>query len=124
MKLFNKIGREFSGYNILESGKRLFDRKPLQCSLLCLVLAIAGRPEWVLRLWIAITAMILSLAGVARRKANRERVVAPIRSTGKRLAYQPCVKILRWRKKFRACPTLFSCALRPVSGADSRNSKV
>jgi MoaA/NifB/PqqE/SkfB family radical SAM enzyme len=33
MKLLNKIGREFSGYNVLESGKRLFDRKPLQCSL-------------------------------------------------------------------------------------------
>jgi MoaA/NifB/PqqE/SkfB family radical SAM enzyme len=33
MKLLEKIGREFSGYNILESGKRLFDRKPLQCSL-------------------------------------------------------------------------------------------
>jgi MoaA/NifB/PqqE/SkfB family radical SAM enzyme len=33
MKLFDKIGREFSGYNILESGRRLFDRKPLQCSL-------------------------------------------------------------------------------------------
>jgi len=33
MKLFDKIGREFSGYNILESGKRLFDRRPLQCSL-------------------------------------------------------------------------------------------
>jgi MoaA/NifB/PqqE/SkfB family radical SAM enzyme len=33
MKLLNKIGREFSGYNIVESGKRLFDRKPLQCSL-------------------------------------------------------------------------------------------
>jgi len=33
MKLLNKIGREFSGYNILESGKRLFDRRPLQCSL-------------------------------------------------------------------------------------------
>src|SRR3989440_7229013 len=33
MKLLNKIGREFSGYNILESGKRLVDRKPLQCSL-------------------------------------------------------------------------------------------
>jgi MoaA/NifB/PqqE/SkfB family radical SAM enzyme len=33
MKLLDKIGREFSGYNILESGKRLFDRKPLQCSL-------------------------------------------------------------------------------------------
>src|SRR6267143_4433436 len=33
MKLLHKIGREFSGYNILESGKRLFDRKPLQCSL-------------------------------------------------------------------------------------------
>jgi len=29
----DKIGREFSGYNILESGKRLFDRRPLQCSL-------------------------------------------------------------------------------------------
>jgi hypothetical protein len=43
-----------------------------------LVLAIAGRPEWILPLWIAITAVILSLAGVAR-KANRERVVAPIR---------------------------------------------
>jgi MoaA/NifB/PqqE/SkfB family radical SAM enzyme len=33
MKLLDKIGREFSGYNIFESGKRLFDRKPLQCSL-------------------------------------------------------------------------------------------
>jgi len=33
MKLRDKVGREFSGYNILESGKRLFDRKPLQCSL-------------------------------------------------------------------------------------------
>jgi MoaA/NifB/PqqE/SkfB family radical SAM enzyme len=33
MKLVEKIGREFSGYNILESGKRLFDHKPLQCSL-------------------------------------------------------------------------------------------
>jgi MoaA/NifB/PqqE/SkfB family radical SAM enzyme len=33
MKLLDKVGREFSGYNILESGRRLFDRKPLQCSL-------------------------------------------------------------------------------------------
>jgi MoaA/NifB/PqqE/SkfB family radical SAM enzyme len=33
MKLLDKIGREFSGYNILESAKRLVDRKPLQCSL-------------------------------------------------------------------------------------------
>ncbi len=33
MKLLDKIGREFSGYNILESGKRLFDQKPLQCSI-------------------------------------------------------------------------------------------
>jgi len=33
MKLVEKIGREFSGYNILESAKRLKDRKPLQCSL-------------------------------------------------------------------------------------------
>jgi MoaA/NifB/PqqE/SkfB family radical SAM enzyme len=33
MKLLDKISREFSGYNILESGKRLFDRRPLQCSL-------------------------------------------------------------------------------------------
>src|SRR4029079_188068 len=33
MKLLGKIGREFSGYNILESAKRLRDRKPLQCSL-------------------------------------------------------------------------------------------
>ena len=33
MNLLGKIGREFSGYNLLESGKRLFDRKPLQCSL-------------------------------------------------------------------------------------------
>jgi MoaA/NifB/PqqE/SkfB family radical SAM enzyme len=33
MKLLDKIGREFSGYNILESAKRLKDRKPLQCSL-------------------------------------------------------------------------------------------
>jgi MoaA/NifB/PqqE/SkfB family radical SAM enzyme len=33
MKRLGKIGREFSGYNVLESGKRLLDRKPLQCSL-------------------------------------------------------------------------------------------
>src|SRR3979490_1853946 len=33
MNLLDKIGREFSGYNLLESGKRIFDRKPLQCSL-------------------------------------------------------------------------------------------
>ena len=33
MNLLDKIGREFSGYNLLESGVRLFDRKPLQCSL-------------------------------------------------------------------------------------------
>src|SRR5437667_7707114 len=33
MKLLGKIAREFSGYNILESSKRLLDRKPLQCSL-------------------------------------------------------------------------------------------
>jgi hypothetical protein len=38
MKLIDKIGREFSSYNILESGKRLFDRKPLQCSLYVLSL--------------------------------------------------------------------------------------
>src|SRR6266705_2530233 len=33
MKLLGKVRREFSGYSILESGKRLLDRKPLQCSL-------------------------------------------------------------------------------------------
>src|SRR3954462_3729272 len=33
MNLLDKISREFSGYNLLESGKRLFDNKPLQCSL-------------------------------------------------------------------------------------------
>lgn len=33
MRLLDKIGREFSGYNVFESGKRIFDRKPLQCSL-------------------------------------------------------------------------------------------
>jgi MoaA/NifB/PqqE/SkfB family radical SAM enzyme len=33
MNLLDKIGREFSGYNIAESVKRLVDRKPLQCSL-------------------------------------------------------------------------------------------
>lgn len=33
MNLLNKIGREFSGFNLLESGLRIFDRKPLQCSL-------------------------------------------------------------------------------------------
>jgi MoaA/NifB/PqqE/SkfB family radical SAM enzyme len=33
MKALKHARREFSGYNILESGKRLFDRKPLQCSL-------------------------------------------------------------------------------------------
>ena len=79
MKLLNKIGREFSGYNILESGKRLLDRKPLQCSFCVLSLPSLVATEWILPLWIAITAVILSLAGVARRKANRERVVAPIR---------------------------------------------
>ena len=62
--------------------------------------------------------MILSLAGVARRKANRERVVAPIRLDWEAplaafLACQPCVKILRWQKKFRACPTFF-CARRAL----------
>jgi len=30
MKLLDKIGREFSDYHILEPGKRLLDRKPLQ----------------------------------------------------------------------------------------------
>lgn len=38
MKLLDKIGREFSGNNVLESGERLFDRKPLQCSLYILSL--------------------------------------------------------------------------------------
>jgi MoaA/NifB/PqqE/SkfB family radical SAM enzyme len=33
MKILKHARREFSGYNILESGKRLLDRKPLQCSL-------------------------------------------------------------------------------------------
>ena len=33
MKLLQNIGREFSGYNVLESARRLYDRKPLQCSL-------------------------------------------------------------------------------------------
>src|SRR5205823_4164936 len=33
MNVLNQIGREFTGYNLLESGKRIFDRKPLQCSL-------------------------------------------------------------------------------------------
>ncbi|HEV3408803.1 MAG TPA: radical SAM protein, partial [Chthoniobacterales bacterium] len=33
MKLHEKIGREFRGYNLLESAKRLIDRKPVQCSL-------------------------------------------------------------------------------------------
>src|ERR1044071_4815682 len=33
MKHLDKIRREFSGYNLLESGKRLLDRRPLQCSL-------------------------------------------------------------------------------------------
>ena len=33
MKLLDQIGREFGGYNTLESAKRLVDRKPLQCSL-------------------------------------------------------------------------------------------
>lgn len=33
MNLLREIGREFGGYNILESAKRLVDRKPLQCSL-------------------------------------------------------------------------------------------
>lgn len=38
MKLLDKIGREFFGFNVLESGERLFDRKPLQCSLYILSL--------------------------------------------------------------------------------------
>ena len=33
MKLLQNIGREFSGYNLLESARRLIDEKPLQCSL-------------------------------------------------------------------------------------------
>lgn len=33
MNFLNKVGREFSGYNVLESARRLVDRKPLQCSL-------------------------------------------------------------------------------------------
>ncbi|MDQ6914057.1 MAG: radical SAM protein [Verrucomicrobiota bacterium] len=33
MNLLREIGREFGGYNILESAKRLVDRKPIQCSL-------------------------------------------------------------------------------------------
>ena len=33
MKLLDTVSREFSGYNVLESAKRLYDRKPLQCSL-------------------------------------------------------------------------------------------
>src|SRR3982751_1367479 len=33
MNVLDKIGREFSGFNLLESGKRLFDQKPLQCSI-------------------------------------------------------------------------------------------
>ena len=89
-----------------------------------LVLAIAGRPEWILPLWIAITAVILSLAGVARRKANRERVVAPIRSTGKRLAYQLCVRSCVGERSSERAQLFFSCALRLVCGTDGRNSKV
>lgn len=38
MKLIDKIGREFFGYNILTFGKGLLDRKPLQCSLYVLSL--------------------------------------------------------------------------------------
>src|SRR6476469_6293787 len=33
MNVLDKISREFSGFNLLESGKRLYDRKPLQCSI-------------------------------------------------------------------------------------------
>src|SRR5262245_64502991 len=33
MNTLQQVRREFSGYNILESAKRLKDRKPLQCSL-------------------------------------------------------------------------------------------
>jgi hypothetical protein len=46
--------------------------------LVFLGLAIAGRPEWILPLWIAITGAVLSLAALARRKVNRQGVVAPI----------------------------------------------
>ena len=38
MKLRGKVSREFYGYNILASGKRLLDHKPLQCSLYVLSL--------------------------------------------------------------------------------------
>jgi hypothetical protein len=38
MKLRGKVSREFYGYNILAFGKRLLDRKPLQCSLYVLSL--------------------------------------------------------------------------------------
>jgi MoaA/NifB/PqqE/SkfB family radical SAM enzyme len=33
LSLLQNIGREFGGYNLLESAKRLVDRKPMQCSL-------------------------------------------------------------------------------------------
>ena len=33
MNVLDKISREFSGFNLLESAKRLYDRKPLQCSI-------------------------------------------------------------------------------------------
>jgi MoaA/NifB/PqqE/SkfB family radical SAM enzyme len=33
LRLLEKVGREMRGYNLLESARRLFDRKPLQCSL-------------------------------------------------------------------------------------------
>jgi hypothetical protein len=68
----------FSGYNILEIRQASSRPQIAFVQSLRLVLGIAGRPEWILPLWIVITAVILSLAGVERRKANRERVVAPI----------------------------------------------
>ncbi|CAN5466987.1 hypothetical protein BH18VER1_BH18VER1_12390 [soil metagenome] len=33
MNFLAQVGREFAGYNLLESARRLVDRKPLQCSL-------------------------------------------------------------------------------------------
>ena len=65
MKLLDKIGREFSGYNILESGKRLLDRKPLQCSLYVLPLPAEVLEKRLLKLKELGTFGILLTGGVA-----------------------------------------------------------
>jgi len=50
--------------------------------LVFLGLAIAGRPEWILPLWFGTTGAVLLLATLARRKVERQRLIAPGDHTG------------------------------------------